>query len=189
LYADTLPINVRAQNTGLIIRLTETDAIFECFEVTHTNSDVLACDGRLKCAYPHRVVATPAAHLSSKAFATELATYIQYLEFETDSSVQASTRKAGVEVVEEHGIIKATLVSDLLFPTICANSYPVVPQQIQKNIRDDVLWQNNKLPWRQSSLWLILRVALQLNLQRSFPHCSEIEQYKAFMLYVMSKTW
>ncbi|KAG1837186.1 hypothetical protein DFJ58DRAFT_846617 [Suillus subalutaceus] len=46
--------------------------------------------------------------------------------------------------------------------------------RIRKRIGDDVLWNNTKLPWRRSPLWLVIRVALQTTLEAQCSWTSDI---------------
>lgn len=58
-----------------------------------------------------------------------------------------------------------------------------------QNTREEVLWLNSKMPWRRSSLWLWIRVALQLVIQRLRAKEEVTEDlYKHFMIYYMGAT-
>lgn len=57
----------------------------------------------------------------------------------------------------------------------------------EKHMRDDVNWDSCDLPWRRSSKWIVLQVALQTILQRAFPQREGYIQYKNFMLYLVSE--
>jgi hypothetical protein len=59
--------------------------------------------------------------------------------------------------------------------------------QIRKNTREEVLYLNSGLPWRRSSLWLLIRVVLQLIFHRAGESRGiSNDIYKHFMVYYMS---
>ncbi|CAI4214056.1 unnamed protein product [Parascedosporium putredinis] len=60
---------------------------------------------------------------------------------------------------------------------------------IKKHTRDEVLWKDCLLPWRRSSLWLLMRVSIQLALVRSgLPAVEASSLYKQFMLFFTANT-
>lgn len=69
--------------------------------------------------------------------------------------------------------------------TVAAMGAPVETLQIQKRIRDDVVWDQSLLPWRRSTLWLILRVAIHTTLLRSMEPAQAHAQFKNFIVYFL----
>ncbi|KAL4918888.1 hypothetical protein BDW62DRAFT_200285 [Aspergillus aurantiobrunneus] len=57
-------------------------------------------------------------------------------------------------------------------------------KSFEKHMRDEVNYDDTKLPWRRSPLWFVIRVALQTILYRVFPYCKGRTEYKNFMLYL-----
>ncbi|KAG1835969.1 hypothetical protein C8R48DRAFT_783024 [Suillus tomentosus] len=58
-------------------------------------------------------------------------------------------------------------ITELLTGILCAFGGPAVIPRIRKRIGDDVLCSKDKLLWRRSSLWLVIRVVLQTSLERT----------------------
>lgn len=61
-------------------------------------------------------------------------------------------------------------------------------QRIQKHSREEVLWENAKLPWHRSPLWLLVRVTMQLLFHRSDSADGSIgvQGYKLFILHLLA---
>ena len=49
----------------------------------------------------------------------------------------------------------------MLMTLLEANGSRSYPPLLCKRVRDDVCWENSERPWRRSSFWLVLRVAIQ----------------------------
>jgi hypothetical protein len=57
-----------------------------------------------------------------------------------------------------------------------------------KNTRDEVLWLKARRPWRRSALWLLVRVAIQLQCSRMLESADTAKTfYKSFMAFFLSK--
>lgn len=90
--------------------------------------------------------------------------------------------KAGQSHDEERETTDPDVVLELLMSVLRANGKPVQVSGIWKNTRDDVLWSDgNKLPWRRTAIWLLLRVSLQLTFERM-----SSALYKRFQIFMMA---
>lgn len=97
-----------------------------------------------------------------------------------DSTPQVN--KAGQSHDEERETTDPDIVLELLMSVLRANGKPVQVSGIWKNTRDDVLWSDgNKLPWRRTATWLLLRVSLQLTFERL-----SSALYKRFQIFMMA---
>lgn len=96
----------------------------------------------------------------------------------------AKARKAGQSHEEERDTISPTVVTELLSSILLGFGSEVSSQSIRKHTREEVLWNNSRLPWRRSPTWLLVRVTLQLSLQRAGLLDGHI--YKKFMVYFMA---
>lgn len=90
--------------------------------------------------------------------------------------------KAGQSHHEERDTTAPDVVLELLMCVLRANGKSVQVSGIWKNTRDDILWSDgNKLPWRRTAIWLLLRVSLQLTLERL-----SSALYKRFQIFMMA---
>ncbi|KAF8551326.1 hypothetical protein OG21DRAFT_1541446 [Imleria badia] len=93
-----------------------------------------------------------------------------------------TSRKAQSTVIETRDTAHPRYITELLTGILRSVGRPAEIGRIAKRIGDDVVWNNSELPWRRSSLWLLIRVAIQTSLDRStVGH----DTYKQFMLFFM----
>ncbi|KAG2137478.1 hypothetical protein DEU56DRAFT_736818 [Suillus clintonianus] len=180
---DVLVYMIRAQNAAVVMRKLEAETIFESFEVSPDPTAVMGAKGKLICSYPGPAVAVPDTITNDATFSAELANFLVHMD--QDVLDAAPTRKkAKSTVVEERDTTHPRYITELLTGILRGlGSIADVPR-IRKRIGDDVLWDSAKLPWRRSSIWLVIRVALQTTLERS---ALGRVTYKSFMLFSMAK--
>ncbi|OQE17962.1 hypothetical protein PENSTE_c019G07856 [Penicillium steckii] len=77
------------------------------------------------------------------------------------------------------------IVTELLASILRGCGSEVAVDKICKNTRDDVIWKDSKFPWRRSSTWLLVRVALQLSMTRI--SAGGRNTYKEFMAFLMAQ--
>ncbi|KAH7882707.1 hypothetical protein F5I97DRAFT_1931318 [Phlebopus sp. FC_14] len=172
---------IRSQNAAVIIRKHELETYFESFEASPSAGAVMNARGKLVCSYPGPAVAIPNNVFNDSLFQTELANFLVRMNEDVLDAAQTS-RKAGSTVVEERDTTHPRYITELLTGVLRGLGRPVDIQRVTKRIGDDVVWNNSRLPWRRSPLWLVIRVALQTSLQRG--SLAPIT-YKAFMLFFM----
>jgi hypothetical protein len=171
----------------VIIRIMAADAIIECFEISPLSQNAIICNGRLRRSFPSRAVSLPVTLLKDETFVAELALFLHRLDRESVGIAQASTKKAGSTVVGERDTTDPVLVSELLMSVLAANGCPVQqPQQIDKNMRDDVCWSDAEIPWRRSLVWSMIRVSLQLTMSRVRSE-SGGSPYKGFITFLIAE--
>lgn len=183
-FSDVLALDITAQNAGLIIRRRLFDMVFETFELSPTNEKVLEATGRLRCSYPGPVVAVGVETAMDPAFVSNLASFLHKMDTEELEEAVPTSRKANQTIPEARESIHPKFITGMLSSILQGIGTPLDSPdlRIQKNIRDDVLWHNARMPWRRSPLWLLLRVALQTTLRDGGNHCL----YKAFLAYFMA---
>ena len=181
--SDVLALLVRAQNAGVILRKGKDETIFEAFEVSPSNADVMAAKGRLLCSYPGPAVAVPANIFEDVYFREEFASFLAQMNVDILDSA-ATTNKAGSTVVEGRDSADPKYITDLLTQILLGMGAERKVKRIQKRIADDILWEDAFMPWRRSPLWLVIRVALQTSL---FNTTGDHTEYKFFMVYMMGK--
>ncbi|KAJ5380694.1 uncharacterized protein N7496_003122 [Penicillium cataractarum] len=182
--------HIRAQNCGLVATYDSSQqvVILEAFEVCAQDEQVLAAPGALMRRFPGVSVVLPAAKMAEPTFRSYLATSISQLDSEEVSAMRPKSKKAGTVVDEFRDTAHPGLVTEGLMTQLLAFGKPRNQNDlpITKSVRDEVNWRDAYLPWRRSPAWLVLRVAIQLTLRRSFPPEECSAQYKNFLLYLMA---
>ena len=139
-------------------------------------------NGRLTCSFPGPVMAVEATKIQDSAFLDELVSFLERMDRDVLEDAMPSTRKAGSEVVEERDTASPMYITAMLAGIFRAIGRPVDDvSRIQKQVRDDVVWSDAKLPWRRSALWFLVRVAIQTTVQ------GDSGLYKSFMIHLMSR--
>ncbi|KAI6026973.1 hypothetical protein EDC04DRAFT_3092210 [Pisolithus marmoratus] len=180
---DVVTYLIRAQNAAIVFRRGAEETVAESFEVSPTVEAVMGSCGKLVCSYPGPAIAVPNMVFDDDVFRVELAHFL--CEMDKDSLDAAPTaRKAGSTVSESRDTVHPRYITELLTGILRAVGRPAEVQRINKRIGDDVVWHKSRLPWRRSSLWLVIRVVLQTTLAR---HGLGVNAYKAFILFFMTR--
>ncbi|KIK92145.1 hypothetical protein PAXRUDRAFT_147949 [Paxillus rubicundulus Ve08.2h10] len=178
---DVLAYLIRAHNAAVIFRKRETETIFESFEVSPMAGAVMSARGKLVCSYPGPAIAIPNSVFNHRTFQLELANFLDRMSDDPLDSAPTS-RKAQSTVTETRDTAHPRYIAELLTGILRGVGRPINIVRIRKRIGDDVVWNNSRLPWRRSSLWLLLRVVLQTSLERT---TLGRDTYKAFMIFLM----
>jgi hypothetical protein len=178
----SLPLEIKAQNAGLVIRRSGQDVIFESFELSPINHAAMSSEGRLTRAFPGSASKISVATMQNEDFRNSLARTIARMTTQAAEGTQPRVCKDGQMVEEERDTAHPMMVTDWLMNYIASLGGTATPKQISKKTREEVLWNNCRLPWRRSPLWLLIRVSLQLlftpeEALTTFPN----GLYKAFM--------
>ena len=183
---DVLAFQIKAQNACLVLRKTPECVIIECFEASPRPGPIIECQANLVRWFPGHAVAIPNKVFEDIRFQQELAPLLTKLDIEAVDEMQPKTRKAGSDVTETRDTTHPTLVTDMLMAILASFGEPVTICQTRKRTRDDVLWDNCRLPWRRSPLWLCIRVAVQTTLATVLTQPVAVGQYKNYMVYFMT---
>ncbi|KAH9040265.1 hypothetical protein EDB83DRAFT_2228304 [Lactarius deliciosus] len=170
---DVFVMHVRAQNAGIITRVLVDHIQFEVFEVPPQASVVTSSNGKLLCSYPGPAVQVSPEVFSNGCFLQELASFLIQMDADRLDST-ATTVKAGSTVREVRESAHPRYITELLVGILRGFGRPASVDRITKRIGDEVLWKDAYKPWRRSSLWLVIRVALQTSVDSNM--------YKSFML-------
>ncbi|KAL8766975.1 MAG: hypothetical protein Q9209_006387 [Squamulea sp. 1 TL-2023] len=184
---DALPIRVRAQNAGLICRRLDDAMSIECFELSPCSGNIMSCNGSLRRLFPAHGVAIPIDVANNPQFRHEFFTMLARMDLEVVDEMVPVSQKAKILWTESRDTCHPGLVTELLMATISALGRPFTVSQIQKRIRDDVVWANSVLPWRRSTLWLMLRVSIQTTLAVRVDAATAATMYKNFMVYFLKR--
>ncbi|KAI6035880.1 hypothetical protein EDC04DRAFT_2174349 [Pisolithus marmoratus] len=179
---DIVTYIILAQNAAIVFRRTAEETIAESFEVSPNAEAVMGSFGKLVCSYPATAIAIPNPVFDDVVFRVELAHFL--CEMNKDSLDAAPTTRNGSPTVSvEMDTAHPRYITELLTNILRAVGRPVEVQRINKRVGDDVVCRDSRLPWRRSSLWLVIRVVLQTTLSRNG---LGLEGYKAFILFFMN---
>jgi hypothetical protein len=141
----------------------------------------MTTQGKLICSYPGPAIEIPNAVFEDEGFRSELVNFLVHMNHDVLDAAPTS-RKAQSTVLETRDTTHPRYITELLTGILRSVGHPADIVRITKRVGDDVVWNNSKLPWRRSSLWLLIRVAIQTSLDRS---ALEHDIYKRFMLFFM----
>lgn len=181
-----IPLKITAQNAGIIISLNEKDIIFESFELSPTNENAML-KGRLTRSFPGQAASIPATKMQDQGLQRMLAQTLAKMSSQAAPGFQPVARKGGQLHDEYRDTTHPGMVTDYLLNVVASLGKVVSVHRISKNTREEVLWNRCKQPWRRSSLWLLVRVTLQLHFTRQ--GCTSLPtdaQYKVFMVQLLS---
>jgi hypothetical protein len=129
--------------------------------VSAPSEDVLAATGGLQQNFPSCAVTIPLTVFYDDYFQRELADFLAQISKESIKRFAAKTQKAGSFVYESRNTVNPALITEMLMTLLQANGSLASTPVLQKIVRDDVCWADGEQPWRRSSFWLVLRVAIQ----------------------------
>lgn len=179
-----LPIYVQSQNAAVLFTAGKSEIQIEAFELSPRNESVYSTVGRLQRQFPGPAFGLDRNTFEESTLQRTIAQTLSRMSYQSASEATPKVRKAGKSHEEERDTTKPTLVTELFMTflrPLCSSSEN---KQIQKNTREEVLWSKTRMPWRRSSLWLLIRVVLQLILQRLRAHEGlTVDLYKHFMVF------
>jgi hypothetical protein len=161
-----LPLEIKAQNAGIVVSKLGTNVTFEVFELSPLNEIVMGTTGRLVRSFPAYACRIPAFALLEKGLIEALSYGIAKMSVQEVPEFRPQVRKAKKDLAEIRNTMHPGLVTDYLVNVLAALGQSVDVHAISKNTRDDVLWCDAFQPWRRSPLWLLARVAMQLEFAR-----------------------
>ncbi|KAF8439864.1 hypothetical protein L210DRAFT_3645838 [Boletus edulis BED1] len=179
---DALTFHIRSQNAAVLFRKQNAVTIFESFEVSPKAEDVMTTQGKLICSYPGPAIEIPNAVFEEEGFLSKLTNFLAHMHDDIIPDAAPKSRKAQSDLVEDRDTIHPRYITELLTGILRGVGRPADIVRITKRVGDDVVWNNSKFPWRRSSLWLVIRVAIQTSFDQStLRHGS----YKQFMLFFL----
>lgn len=168
-----------------MLRLDNALVMFEMFELCPTSGSVYSTAGRLIRQFPAVAVGIPIHNYAEDDFQDVLAKTLVKMSYQTVSEAVPKTKKANQYHNEERDTVDPKIVTELLYGFLRGVGREVHISGITKNTREEVLWKQSKLPWRRSAVWLLIRVALQLTLDRAAVGSGEL--YKSFIIFFLSR--
>ncbi|KAL4737892.1 hypothetical protein BDV11DRAFT_171491 [Aspergillus similis] len=182
-----LPIHVRCQNAAVLMTRDDKAIHVEAFELSPPNEAVYSTVGRLQRQFPGPSFMLDQATFNAPGLQDTLAQALATMSRQSVAGTKPKVKKARQHLDEERDTSDPKMVTEFLaaFLRHCATIFDGL--QVQKNTREEVLWLDTGLPWRRSPLWLLVRVALQVNLRRlCHRHGISDDIYKHYMVYYMS---
>ncbi|KAF7920917.1 hypothetical protein EAE99_007769 [Botrytis elliptica] len=178
-------LEVTEQNAGLLIRKSQDRAIFEPFELSPDNASIMTTRGRLIRQFPSVSVSVPADVIGEPGFNQIIANTLATMSYQAVPGMRPQVIKAKQYHDEERDTIKPDVVTEFLVGFLFSLGCQINQQGLCKNTREEVMWNSSKLPWRRSPTWLLVRVTLQLTMNRATSTRGEL--YKQFIIFFLSR--
>ena len=144
----------------------------------------MATKGRLRRYFPGPAIALDHERMAEPSFRESLAELLARLDMDTPIESVPIVSKARSRTTEIRDTVHPKFVTEMLTGILRGVGQPADISRIYKRTRDEVLWKDALKPWRRSSLWLLLRVALQTSLAVGQ---EDHGPYKSFMVYFMAR--
>lgn len=188
-YIGAIALYVCAQNCGWLAHYDSArdNVIIDAFEVTATSAAILKARGPLTRCFPGQSVVIPASMINEIGFCKYLAHNLCRLNLETVREMCPKATQSRDCIEEIRDTVHPGLVTEGLMSQILPFGEHNVWKSFEKHVRDEVIYDGAKLPWRRSPLWFVIKVALQTVLYRIFPDNEGHAEYKNFMLYLAVK--
>ena len=186
---DILAFFIRCQNVAIILTKRECCTLCEAFQVSPSEDAVEKTPEPLICSYPGSAVETPNELFDDVEFQFELANFLSRPNaVDSDLALLPPTDPQYINALLNE-ICRAADVSPVTkrtapFTNNWCGGHTAHGSRINKRVRDHVgpSWRfGSKVKdiWRRSPLWLLIRVAIQMTVNRSLGRAS----YKRFMLF------
>tara|TARA_R110002003_G_scaffold1412_8_gene23059 strand:- start:207 stop:1145 length:939 start_codon:yes stop_codon:yes gene_type:complete len=182
-----VPLEIKAQNAGILISRQTGYLNFEFFELEPTNKAALGAT-RLTRTFPGYASRIAIEQIVEKNLQRTIAGTIAKMATQTAPGFQPRARKNKQDEDEYRDTTAPGLVTDLLMTVIAVLGEATDVKRITKATREDVLWNRCEQPWRRSPIWLLVRVVLQLWFTRNAANLQSPDSiYKAFMICMLSR--
>ncbi|KAI0536541.1 hypothetical protein GGR58DRAFT_528215 [Xylaria digitata] len=186
-HAD-IPLYVREQNAGVLISRHSHGIFFEVFEISPNNEATMTTRGRLRRSFPGASVVLNESNFQQRQFQETIAHTLADMSRHPVEAMRPKVKKADSIIIEDRDTNHPGMVSEFLIGFLRSIGEAVECPVIAKNMRDDVLWDDSKLPWRRSPSWLVVRVILQLNFSRKPTPTTPDTLYREAILFILSYT-
>ncbi|KAI1118430.1 hypothetical protein F5Y14DRAFT_264197 [Nemania sp. NC0429] len=183
-----IPLYIREQNAGVLISKHNRRVNFDVFEISPQNQATMTTRGRLRRSFPGASVLLDESHYQQHQFQETIAHTLAHMSRHPVKAMQPQVKKAGSILHEDRDTNHPGMVSEVLIGFLRSVGEAVECPIISKNMRDDVLWDDARSPWRRSPAWLLVRVALQLGFGRNPTSTTSDQVYKEAMLYILAHT-
>ncbi|KAI6830392.1 hypothetical protein KC342_g8458 [Hortaea werneckii] len=181
----TIPVHIRSQNAAIVVTRQRGNLVFEELELSPRNEAVMGTRGRLVRDFPGLAVEIDLGTTDMANFIPAVANMLSTMCQQPVPGMQPQSKKARGHHEEIRDTAHPAATSELLFGFLRGFGNLVSVSAISKNTREEVLWKDAEVPWRRCPMWLLIRVVLQLTLERS-PDGSRL-LYKETMVFFMGQ--
>ncbi|KAF8554287.1 hypothetical protein OG21DRAFT_1522569 [Imleria badia] len=182
---DVVSFFIRAQNAAVVFQKQTDTTVYAAFELSPQASPVITTRGKLLCSYPGPAIEIPNAVFSDIVFRAELANFLVCMN---EDILDTSTGKLMLDptAFERRDTADPRHIIELLTGILRGVGRPATAVvRVTKRIGDDVVVSGGSaLPWRRSSLWLLIRVAIQTTLE---PSPQGHDSYKGFVIFFLTR--
>jgi hypothetical protein len=140
----TIPLQLRAQNCGLLISKVNNYIQFEAFELSPLNSAIITTKGRLQRSFPGPAFSVDLDTFGQESFFTTVAHTLAKMSHQTALGTMPQVLKAGRMHNEDRDSTHPKMVTELFMGFLRAVGKPASVSRIWKNTRDEVMFQNSK---------------------------------------------
>ncbi|KAI2469049.1 hypothetical protein F4781DRAFT_395603 [Annulohypoxylon bovei var. microspora] len=183
----TTVFHVKKQNAGIMFTRSDASVHIETFELSADNKSVMSTRGRLRRLFPGSSAALPLETFQLQEFQDSVADTLVKMSQQTAHGTQPQVKKANKMHDEDRDTTHPKMVTDFFSAVMSFLGRPVDVACIRKHTREEIFWQDCRSPWRRSALWLLIRVALQLQFSRSaISDLCPDQAYKTYMLFFMA---
>lgn len=161
----------------------------EVFEVTPDNYHVISTKGRLRRSFPASALSIKQDAFQDADFCAVFASTLAKMSQQRVPGTQLNVKRATKYQDEDRDTTHPRMVTEFLMAFLSAVGVPAHTSTVSKNTREEVNFRSSLFPWRRSSLWLLIRVVLQLSFSRSrdtLKSQADHDLYKEFMIHHMS---
>ncbi|KAI1210197.1 uncharacterized protein F4807DRAFT_72953 [Annulohypoxylon truncatum] len=184
----TVVFHVKEQNAGIMFTRSDASVHAEVFELSANNRSVMSTEGRLLRVFPGSSSAIPLETFHLPEFQESIAHTLDKMSHQRTYDTKPKARKKGKMHDEDRDTTHPKMVTDFFSALLSYLGSPVEVDSIIKHTREEIFWKDCKAPWHRSALWLLIRVALQLQFSRSATsYKCPGQAYKTFMLFFMTK--
>ncbi|KAG6369459.1 hypothetical protein JVT61DRAFT_14829 [Boletus reticuloceps] len=182
-HGDVLVFFIRAQNAGVLFKKWSDVTVYMAFEVSLQASSVIMARGKLLCSYPGPAIDIPNNVFDHADFRSQLANFLVCMN-EDVLDMNTGTLCTKRNAFEHRDTTDPRHITELLTGILRGVGRPATSVvHITKRIGDDVVVSgSSSLPWRRSSLWLLVRVAIQTTLESS---PQDHDSYKGFIIFFL----
>ncbi|KAI1266298.1 hypothetical protein F5Y18DRAFT_435235 [Xylariaceae sp. FL1019] len=183
----TVPLLIREQNAAVLITKSKDGkgVVFEIFEISPEDHATMSAKGRLRRSFPGAAVVLADSVYEQTDFQTAIAHTLTDMSQHAVAAVQPKVKKAGNNLHEDRDTNHPGMVSEVLLGFLKSIGHSLQCPAVAKNMRDEVLWQEARSPWRRSPMWLLIRVTLRLGFQRNAEPSDADNIYKQAILCIL----